>query len=92
MGSVGRASPPDSRRAGWPRVYLRCAAGHADATHVGSPSPTASRILLQDEIKLFAFVQRVEFAWIHRRMMEKNFRIIILTNKTEAPVANQANY
>jgi hypothetical protein len=47
--------------------------------------------LFQRKIELFALAQRVEFAWIHRRVMEEDFRVIRLANETEAPVANEAN-
>jgi hypothetical protein len=63
-----------------------------DDADVGCALTTTARIVLDVELDLLPFLERVELARSQSGMMEENLAAVVGADESEAAVANEAHY
>jgi hypothetical protein len=63
----------------------------AHNANVARALPTTTRIVLDVELDLLAFLERVELAGTQGRVVEEDLAAVVGADEAEAPISNQAN-
>jgi hypothetical protein len=64
----------------------------SDNTNVSSALTATARVVLDVELDLLSFLERVELAGSQGRMVEENLAAIIGADETEPSIADEADY